>query len=447
MSCLGDWIAHRGPEPRARGWSSCWRRRWCCGAAGRSSCAAGARSCNRSLNMFTLIGLGVARGLSSTAWWRRLRPASSPPRSATHGGEVGGLLRGRGGDRHPGAARPGARAARAQPDRRRDPRAARPGARRRRAGSRADGSEARRAARPGAARRSPAGAPGREGAGRRHRASKGASSVDESMVTGEPMPVEKEPGDRVIGAHRQRHRRVGDAGRAGRRRHAAGADRAAWWPRPSAAARPIQRLADVVAGWFVPAVVAVAVVTFVVWAIWGPSRRAGLRAGQRGGGADHRLPVRAGAGDADVDHGRHGRARRAGVLFRNAEALEVLREGRHAGRRQDRARSTEGKPRAGRGRAGGRGSTRRSCCAWPPAWSAAASIRWPRRSSAAPRSAASSWSTAEDFESRHRQGRDAARSTGRQVALGNAALLDELGVEPGRARRRGPRRCAARARR
>ena len=74
---------------------------------------------------------------------------------------------------------------------------------------------------------------------------------------------------------------------------------------------PIQRLADQVSGWFVPLVIAVAVAAFAAWAIWGPEPRFAYGAGRGGLGADHRLSVRAWAGDADVDHGRR-RARRAG---------------------------------------------------------------------------------------------------------------------------------------
>ncbi len=68
---------------------------------------------------------------------------------------------------------------------------------------------------------------------------------------------------------------------------------------------PMQRLADVVAGWFVLAVIGVAALTFFVWGMLRARAALGLRTDQRGGGADHRLPVCAGAGHADVDHGRH----------------------------------------------------------------------------------------------------------------------------------------------
>ena len=77
---------------------------------------------------------------------------------------------------------------------------------------------------------------------------------------------------------------------------------------------PIQRLADVAANWFVPAVMLVALLAFAVWATVGPEAAPGACDCQCRGGADHRLPLCAGSGHADVDHGRyrqgcrHGRA-------------------------------------------------------------------------------------------------------------------------------------------
>ncbi len=100
----------------------------------------------------------------------------------------------------------------------------------------------------------------------------GQSSVDESMVTGEPMPVRKGSGDPVVGGT------INQNGTLVVRADKVGADTVlsrivelvAHAQRTKA---PIQRVADKVAGWFVPAVVGVAVVTFVVWALVGPSPR------------------------------------------------------------------------------------------------------------------------------------------------------------------------------
>jgi Cu+-exporting ATPase len=145
----------------------------------------------------------------------------------------------------------------------------------------------------------------------------GDSAVDESMVTGESLPVDKTIGDQITGATLNR------TGSFVMRAEKIGADTllARIVALVAAAQRsraPIQQLADTVAARFVPAVLAVAAVAFLAWAIFGPS------------------PLRARPGDTDVDHGRHW-ARRAG---RGAGAQRrgdpAPRKDRYAGHRQDR---------------------------------------------------------------------------------------------------------------
>ena len=131
----------------------------------------------------------------------------------------------------------------------------------------------------------------------------GSSAVDESMITGEPIPIEKGTGEKLIGGT------VNGTGAMVLRAERVGSETLlAQIVRMVAEARrsraPIQRLADVVSSYFVPAVVIVAIITFIAWAKFGPQPRAGACPGERRRGADHRLSVCAWAGDADVDHGR-----------------------------------------------------------------------------------------------------------------------------------------------
>jgi Cu+-exporting ATPase len=97
----------------------------------------------------------------------------------------------------------------------------------------------------------------------------GSGAVDESMVTGESMPVAKQRGDRVIGgtvngtgAFVMRADRIGSETMLARI--------VAMVAEAQRSRAPIQRLADIVAGWFVPAVIAVALLAFAAWAMWGP---------------------------------------------------------------------------------------------------------------------------------------------------------------------------------
>jgi Cu+-exporting ATPase len=98
----------------------------------------------------------------------------------------------------------------------------------------------------------------------------GKSAVDESMVTGESMPTAKKPGDKVIGAT------INGTGSLVMRADKVGADTmlariVAMVGEAQRSRAPIQRMADTVAGYFVPAVMGIAVITFIAWAVWGPA--------------------------------------------------------------------------------------------------------------------------------------------------------------------------------
>jgi P-type Cu+ transporter len=151
----------------------------------------------------------------------------------------------------------------------------------------------------------------------------GSSSVDESMITGESVPVQKNPGDRVIGAtvnasgsFVMRAERVGSetllsqivqmVGQAQRSR------------------APIQRLADKVAGWFVPAVIVIAAMTFIVWSFFGPEPRLAHAIVNAVAVLIIACPCALGLATPMAIMVGTGRGAHAGVLIKNAEALETL---------------------------------------------------------------------------------------------------------------------------
>jgi Cu+-exporting ATPase len=152
----------------------------------------------------------------------------------------------------------------------------------------------------------------------------GRSAVDESVVTGEPVPVEKGPGDRLIGATlngngplTMRAERVGrDTLLARIVQMVADAQRSR---------APVQRLADAVSAWFVPAVVAVAAAAFVLWAIFGPPPRMAFAVVNAVAVLIIACPCALGLATPMAIMVAAGRGARAGVLFRDAEAIETLR--------------------------------------------------------------------------------------------------------------------------
>jgi Cu+-exporting ATPase len=151
----------------------------------------------------------------------------------------------------------------------------------------------------------------------------GTSSVDESMITGEPIPLEKKPGDPLTGGT------VNGTGGFVMRAERVGADTllAQIVRMVSEAQRtraPIQKLADVVASYFVPAVILVAVLTFVVWGIWGPEPRLAHALVNAVAVLIIACPCALGLATPMSVMVGTGRGALAGVLIRNAEALETL---------------------------------------------------------------------------------------------------------------------------
>jgi Cu+-exporting ATPase len=153
----------------------------------------------------------------------------------------------------------------------------------------------------------------------------GSSSIDESMVTGEPLPVEKKEGDRVIGAT------VNGTGSLLMRAERVGSqtllsqivNMVAQAQRSRA---PIQRLADTVSAWFVPLVLLASIATFVVWMMIGPSPRFGFALVNAVAVLIIACPCALGLATPMSVMVAAGKAATAGVLFRNAEAIETLRK-------------------------------------------------------------------------------------------------------------------------
>ena len=255
----------------------------------------------------------------------------------------------------------------------------------------------------------------------------GSSSVDESMVTGESIPVEKGAGDRVIGAT------VNGTGALVVQAERVGAETvlAQIVQMVSEAQRsraPIQRIADRVASWFVPAVAAAAALTFVVWSVAGPEPRMAYGLLNAVAVLIIACPCALGLATPMSIMVAAGKGAGVGVLFKHAEALERLRDVDTLV--VDKTGTlTEGRPRLATVQPA-------TGVAESQLLRQAASLE---RASEHPLASAIvagalergvELAAVEDFASRTGRG-VVGRVDGHPVALGSARLLEELGLDPG----------------
>jgi Cu+-exporting ATPase len=253
----------------------------------------------------------------------------------------------------------------------------------------------------------------------------GASAVDESMVTGESIPVEKTAGSRVIGGtvngtgtFVMRAERVGSETLLARIVQMVG--------EAQRTRAPIQKLADQVSAWFVPAVVIVAVLAFIGWGLWGPEPRFVYGLVNAVAVLIIACPCALGLATPMSIMVGTGRGALAGVLVKNAEALETMEKADTLV--VDKTGTlTEGKPRLTAVKTAGPHDE-------------AAVLRWAaslERGSEHPLAAAILAGVAErgvtvpgseDFRSVTGKGVEG-RVDGVRVAIGNRRLMQELGVD------------------
>jgi Cu+-exporting ATPase len=153
----------------------------------------------------------------------------------------------------------------------------------------------------------------------------GASNVDESMLTGEPVPVRKQPGDRLTGATLNgggalimRAERVGSDTLLARIVHMVG--------EAQRTRAPVQRLADTVARYFVEVVIAIAVITALAWGFFGPEPRLAYALVNAVSVLIIACPCAVGLATPISITVAMGKGAQNGILFRSAEAVEKLRE-------------------------------------------------------------------------------------------------------------------------
>ncbi|MCG7362447.1 heavy metal translocating P-type ATPase [Roseomonas sp. ACRSG] len=255
----------------------------------------------------------------------------------------------------------------------------------------------------------------------------GSGAVDESMVTGESMPVGKQPGDKVIGGT------VNGTGALVMRADKVGSDTmlsriVAMVAEAQRSRAPIQRMADTVAGWFVPAVIAVAALAFIAWAIWGPPPALSYGLIAAVSVLIIACPCALGLATPMSIMVGVGKGASAGVLIKNAEALEHM-EKVDTLVVDKTGTLTEGKPKVV-AVVPAPGLTEAEVL--PLAASLERSSEHPLAAAvvAAARERGMAFGEPADFASVTGKGVTGTVG-GRRVALGNARLMQELGVDLG----------------
>jgi Cu+-exporting ATPase len=254
----------------------------------------------------------------------------------------------------------------------------------------------------------------------------GRSAVDESMITGEPLPAEKNPGDKVTGAT------VNTTGSFVMHAERVGSDTllaqiVAMVAEAQRSRAPIQKLVDTISAWFVPSVVVIAIATFIAWSILGPASAMGFGLVNAVAVLIIACPCALGLATPMSIMVGTGRGARAGVLVKNAEALELM-EKIDTLVVDKTGTLTEGKPRLV-------GFTAIGSVAENDLLQLAAGLE---RGSEHPLASAIvkgaeerglNIETARDFATEPGKG-VTALADGRRVAIGNAALFASLGIEP-----------------